>query len=76
MMKERIRELLDASPFVPFVIKMAGGKGYRVVHPDFVIASGDAPHVVVQEPSGAIHILNVMLITALEQEPTQPSETV
>jgi hypothetical protein len=38
MMKEKIRELLNASPFTPFTIEMASGKSYRVMHPDFAIA--------------------------------------
>jgi hypothetical protein len=76
MMKEKIRELLEATPFVPFFIHTAGGKTVRVHHPDFVLAASDAPHVVVEEPNGRIHTLNIMLITSLEQDPAQPSETV
>jgi hypothetical protein len=35
-MKEKIRELLNASPFVPFTIHLASGHGYRVSHPDLL----------------------------------------
>ena len=38
-MKARLRELLRATPFRPFIIRMAGGREYRVGHPDFVFAS-------------------------------------
>ncbi len=74
MMKEKIRELLEAAPFVPFYIHMAGGKSVRVHHPDFVLAASDAPHVIVEEPTGRINTINVMLITSLEREPVAPSE--
>lgn len=75
MMKEKIRELLNASPFVPFTIEMASGKSYHVMHPDFAIASSDLPEVVVEEPNGLVQFLNPMLITTILQEPKAVSET-
>jgi hypothetical protein len=75
MMKEQIRELLHATPFVPFTIHTASGKWFRVEHPDFVLASSSpAPHVILEERSGRAHTLNVMLITALEKHSESPSE--
>jgi hypothetical protein len=74
MMKERIRDLLNATPFVAFIIHTADGNSLRVVHPDFVLAASDAPHVIVEEPSGRIHTVNIMLVTSLEKEPASPSE--
>ncbi len=71
MMKERIRELLGATPFVPFVIHTASGKAIQVPHPDFILAASEAPHVIVEEPSGRVHTLNIMLITSLEETPPQ-----
>ncbi len=68
MMKEQIRHLLHATPFVPFVIHTADGKSLRVAHPDFVLAASTAPHVYVEESSGRVHGINVMLITSLEEE--------
>jgi hypothetical protein len=67
MMKEQIRELLRATPFEPFIIHTAGGKSVRVVHPDFILAASEAPHVIVEEPNGRNHTINVMLITSLEK---------
>jgi hypothetical protein len=75
MMKEKIRELLNASPFTPFTIEMASGKSYRVMHPDFAIASSDLPEVAVEEPNGLVQFLNPMLITTILQEPKALSET-
>jgi hypothetical protein len=73
MMKEQIRELLKVAPFVPFIIHTASGKSVAVVHPDFILAASDAPHVIVEEPSGRNHTINIMLITSLEK--AAPQET-
>jgi hypothetical protein len=74
MLKEQIRLLLHATPFVPFVIHTASGRSFRVEHPDFVLAApSEAPHVFLEDPSGRVHTINVMLITSLEKEPASPS---
>ena len=66
-MKARIRELLHAAPFQPFVIRMADGREYRIDHPDFVLAASDTPQVIVEEPNGSIHFLSVLLMTSVNQ---------
>ena len=68
-MKARIRELLHATPFQPFVIRMADGREHRIDHPDFVLAGSDTPQVIIEEPSGGIHFLSVLLMTSVEQVP-------
>src|SRR5689334_20105922 len=70
VMKTRIRALLRASPFQPFVIRMADGREYRVDHPDFVLASSsDIPQVIIEEPDGQTRVLSVLLMTAITQAP-------
>jgi hypothetical protein len=64
-MKQRIRELLHATPFRPFIIRMADGKEYRVNHPDFVAAGSDTPNIYVEEPDGTFHFLSALLVTSL-----------
>ncbi len=76
MMKEKIRELLEATPFASFMIEMASGKSYQVLHPDFAIANAESAEVIVEEPNGLVHILNPMLITTILHEPKRESETV
>ena len=67
-MKARIRELLRAAPFQPFIIRMADGREYRVDHPDFVLAaSSDVPQVIVEEPGGSVHFLSVLLMASIER---------
>lgn len=68
LMKARIRELLQASPFVPFIIRMADGQQYRIDHPDFVLAAGsDVPQITIEEPDGRQHFLSVLLVTSVER---------
>ncbi len=70
-MKEKIRELAQASPFVPFYIHTASGKSIFVHHPDFILTASDAPHVIVEEQNGRAHTINIMLITSVEEAPPQ-----
>lgn len=67
-MKARIRELLAAVPFQPFVIRMADGREYRIDHPDFVLASStEVPQVLIEEEDGSTHYLSALLITSVER---------
>jgi hypothetical protein len=68
--KARIRALLHATPFQPFVIHMADGREYRVEHPEFVLASStEVPQVIIEELDGQTHFLSVLLMTSIAQAP-------
>jgi hypothetical protein len=67
-MKARIRQLLRAEPFMPFVIRMADGRDYRIEHPDFVLAAAsDVPQITIEEPDGHQHFLSALLVTSVER---------
>lgn len=67
-MKARIRQLLQAQPFQPFVIRMADGREYRIDHPDFVLAAAsDVPQVTIEEADGRQHYLSALLIVSIER---------
>jgi len=67
-MKQRIRELLAAMPFQPFVIRMADGLEYRIDHPDFVLAaSTEVPQITIEEENGSQHYLSALLITSIQR---------
>jgi hypothetical protein len=68
-MKTRVRQLLHATPFQPFVIRMADGKEYRIEHPDFVLAASDVPQIIIEEADGNVHFLSVLLVTSVELVP-------
>ncbi|HEY5895725.1 MAG TPA: hypothetical protein VIT91_21100 [Chthoniobacterales bacterium] len=65
-MKARIRALLRATPFRPFIIRTADGREFRIDHPDFVLAaSSDVPQITIEEPDGTQHWLPVLLIRSV-----------
>ena len=70
-MKERIRELLQAVPFQPFVIYMADGRVFRINHPDFVLAppTNQSWVIVAEESADRLHQLSALLITGVEYAP-------
>jgi hypothetical protein len=73
-MKLRVRELLHATPFEPFIIRMADGREYRVDHPDFVLAaSNEQTQVVIEDAAGDMHFLSPRLITSLQRVPHGPN---
>jgi hypothetical protein len=67
-MKARIRELLHAVPFQPFIIRTADGRQYQVEHPDFVLAAAsDIPQITIEEADGRQHYLSSLLVTSVER---------
>ena len=68
-MKARIRELLQARPFRPFIVHMADGQEYRIDYPDFVLASSSNQSIIIieQPENDRIHQISALLITSIEQ---------
>lgn len=60
--------MLNAAPFVPFVIHMPDRPPMRVPHPDFAHLSpkGKTMHVWVENGEG-FRVIDVALVTQLEQ---------
>ncbi len=67
-MKARIRELIHAVPFKPFVIHMTNGREYRIDHPDFVLASpNNQSWIITEEPENdRVHHIAALLIVSIE----------
>ena len=65
-MKARIRMLMPAIPFQPFVIRMADGRAYRIDSPEFVTSLEDNPQVTIEDGNGQQHFLSVLLMTSIE----------
>ena len=68
-MKNRVRELLQAIPFRPFIIHMADGREFRVDYPDFVLASSNnQSQIIVEQPENdRIHHISALLITSVSE---------
>jgi hypothetical protein len=64
MSTSSIRRLIDATPFRPFEIRLAGGRSISVQHREFIISPADLNFVVYQA-NGGIDIVATNLVTGL-----------
>jgi hypothetical protein len=64
---EKMRELIHAQPFEPFVVHLAEGRNVSINHPDFVSSSPTGRVIHVFHGTGdASTFIDVLLVTALE----------
>ena len=68
MTADQIKDLLHATPFVPFRVHVAAEeKAYEIPHPDFaMLTHGGHNLAVALEDAEAVHLISVPLITKLE----------
>ena len=67
-MTEQVRQLMNAVPFVPFLIKTSNGKQYRVKHPDYVALSPKGGYLSVYADEEVSTMLSVRHIVAVEPQ--------
>lgn len=71
-MKDRIRELMHQSPFVPFVLHTADGRSFRVDHPDYVFAGPSLGfEVLIDDGKGRLHYVSSNQVVGLEVATTE-----
>ena len=71
-----LRQFRDAVPFVPFSIRMADGRTFRVPHRDFFSISPTSRTAVVHLKTGGLSMLNTTLIAEVEPDKVdQPSNS-
>jgi hypothetical protein len=75
MTTERLIEMLDAKPFHPFEIRLAGGRAIRVEHPEFVARSPSGRTAVVFQPDDSMTVLDVFLAASLDRAATRKGES-
>ena len=61
---ESIREAMNRRPFLPFEIRMRGGKVHQVAHHDYIAVSPTGKSAVLLTMDG-FEVLNVRLISEL-----------
>ena len=66
MTSEQFQSTLRLQPFRPFTIRMADGRTFDVVHPDFVAQSPSGRSVVVFQPDDSYSVLDLLLMTELQ----------
>lgn len=76
MNHDTLREYRDAVPFVPFTIRIADGRAFRVPHRDYLSISPSSHTVIVHKLAGGHHVLNSLLISDIEPDAvTEPSSS-
>ncbi|MCZ7646304.1 MAG: hypothetical protein M5U26_13645 [Planctomycetota bacterium] len=66
MTVERIRQLYNARPFQPFIMHLADGRGIPVEHPEWMHISPNLRTVVVEQRTGTMNVIDLLLVTDLE----------
>jgi len=70
---EQFRSLYEARPFRRLIINLADGRRIPMEHREFVLTVPGGRTVVVAEPDGRLHILDLLLVTDLETAPSDAS---
>jgi len=69
MTTEEVRNLLHASPFVPFTIYVPADRAFRVEHPDFATLSRGGRILALSTEGDAFVLVDLMLATRIETHP-------
>ena len=65
MTMEQVRQLYEAIPFQPFVTNVADGREISVVSREFILIAPRGRILVVAEPNGKLHHIDLLLVTDL-----------
>ena len=68
MAPDRIRDLIHAIPFKPFVVGLGSGKRVPVKHLDYVLLSPAGRTLIVHDDEAKMEIIDVFLITSATVE--------
>ena len=63
MTRAQVRSAIDSG--VPFVLRMADGKEYKVPHPDYISMSPTGTFVTVYDDEGRFFVLPLITMTGL-----------
>ena len=61
-----IREAVRATPFKPFILHTAGGRSYRILHPEFIAIAPQNRMVMAADPEHGASNLDLALIESIE----------
>jgi len=69
MTLQHVREFYEATPFEPFAIHLADGREVPVVSREFILFMPKGRMLVVAEPNGKLHHIDLLLVTDLVSMP-------
>lgn len=66
---EQLRNLYNAQPFRPFVIRLADGRAVPVSHREFIMSVPSGRTIIVAQPDDTVNMIDRLLVTDLELQP-------
>ena len=69
---DELRSIHKARPFRPFTIRVADGREYFVVHPEFLAYAPPSRTLSVVTPKGFHDIIDLMMITSIHLHNGKP----
>jgi len=69
---EKLREMYNAKPFMPFRVHLADGRSVDIDHPEFLMFSRSGRTIYVSKPDDTFEIIDLLLVTSLESINGQP----
>jgi hypothetical protein len=66
MSPEVVRRYLEVKPFVPFAFRMPDGRALRVASPEFLNLPEQGRHLIVEQPDGTKHVVDLLIVSDLE----------
>jgi hypothetical protein len=65
---EQLRATQRALPFVPFTLRLADGRSYRIDHPDFISSHPRGRTIIVFKPglNGDLEIIDLLSVVGIE----------
>ncbi|HXY60521.1 MAG TPA: hypothetical protein VEH26_02820 [Chthoniobacterales bacterium] len=67
------RNVLSAVPFRPFVVHLADGQTIPVVHPDFVLVTGQGRTAIISKPDDDWFAIVDLLLMSHVEVPVEPA---
>jgi hypothetical protein len=62
--RDQLRQMVTASPFVPFIVKLADGRQFEVEHPELASCSVDGRSMSLYDRDG-LHLLEMLLVAEM-----------
>jgi hypothetical protein len=68
-MNNIIRKAINARPFRPFTVRVAGRRSYTVPHPEFATIGPQNGTLVIWHEDGGASIVDMLMITGIDVPP-------
>jgi hypothetical protein len=66
---EQLRERYNAQPFQPFILHLADGREFPVLHREFIMTVPNGRTTFVLQPDETLNIIDLLLVTDIQIRP-------